>query len=565
MEISTCVLFSHLIVDVGKDDGSPIPSSSSPHDAACKSISRSLFKKLNTGSTDRADSAALLKFLASNFRAKNWALQLNTSADEELWGEFKNSLFRFFYPGGMPLLLPDSDLPLSRGSVGSGAAIGAIGEAFYSKMFNSPMSCTSSDLYSMYKGYVSRFPSWFEAEEIRRSTVGDCDVVSGSRLSFVPKNQEISRCICVEPNLNMFCQLGVGSILTSRLADYYGIDIKAQQFRNRDLARIGSIYDNLVTIDLESASDSIGLSFCKEAVPRDMWNLLTRYRCRSTSLPGLGEFELDIVSSMGNGFTFPLQTILFCAMVEAAFRHSPFSFPRGFDHKEWGVFGDDIIVPKGIVTRNLLRLLKLGGFVVNDSKSFFEGCFRESCGADYFSGVDIRGVYLKDIKTPQDIYVAINRLNLFTARTGVRLVNTIQYLLTLVPRILVPLHENEDAGVRVPSTLLRYVKGLATDANGSLLYKAYRPCVRRIKFTDESVLVPKAFRKKGYFYNGSGALVAFLHRSLDACGFSLRLKRVPYKLIRKVTPNWDALPETHPDFGWFPWQRLGDAVYFNVC
>jgi len=568
MEISTYALYSHLLEDIGfsKKPTIPVDKAESLQEAARLSIAHSLLKKFSNESSEKADSAALLKFLESNNRSRDWKLLLNTSSDEVLWGEFKSSLYRFWLKEGNPLCEPDTDLlPLSRGRTGPGAAVGAIGESFYAKLFNSPLSSTSSDLYNSYRSYVCRFPLWKEAEEIRFQSAGEYNVVSGSRLSFVPKNKDISRCICVEPSLNMYYQLGLGDVLVGRIHDYFHIDLKTQQFRNRDLARIGSIFDSNVTIDLASASDSISWNLCKEVLPSSMWKLLSRYRCRLTDIPGLGIFPLDIVSSMGNGFTFPLQTILFCAMVEASFRCADMPFIRDFEQKSWGVFGDDIIVPKGKVMRNLLRLLALAGFTVNEDKSFFEGSFRESCGADYYNGHDVRGVYLQSLETPQDIFVAINRLNLFSMKTGIRLSRTVQYLMGFCPRVFVPLHENEDAGIRVPSSLICMGgRRVLVNSNGSWAYKAYRPSTRRISFTDDQIIIPKFLRKKGYFFNGPGALVAFLQRSLDACGFALRLKTTPYVLKGCITPNWDMHPETHPDAGWTLWRRHEDAVYLNI-
>jgi hypothetical protein len=566
MEISTYALFSSLLKDVGTDSGPPHLAANHVQ-AAKRSLLSSLLKKFNTGSTEQADSAALLKFLQSNHRCKGWSLQLNTSSDEELWGEFKNSIYRFWHREGYPLCCAETDLlPLSRGRVGPGAAVGAIGESFYAKAFNSPLSCTRSDLYFSYKSYIARFPVWREADDLRTLAYADPDIVEGSRLSFVPKTAKISRCICVEPNLNMYYQLGFGDVLTSRLNEYYGISLADQPFRNRDLARIGSIFDSNVTIDLESASDSIAVNFCKEVLPKSLWDLLSRYRCSSTNVPGLGMFELDMVSSMGNGFTFPLQTMLFCAMVEASFRYANKRFPTDFSQKQWGVFGDDIIVPQGMVMRFLLRLLKLSGFVVNDDKSFLEGPFRESCGADYYNGRDVRGVYLKSLKTPQDICVAINRLNHFTMQTGVKLPNTVQYLLRFVPRLFVPLHEADDAGIKVPSSLLMLgKKGVSINENGSWAYKAYKPRSKRIRFAEDGISVPRFLRKRGYFFNGPGAWMAFLQRSLDGAGFTLRLKSTPYALVKCITPNWDMHSATHPLAGWLPWQRLEDAVYLNIC
>lgn len=565
MEVTTYALYSNLLADVGfdaKPQKGP-HQASTPKEAAKLSIAHSLLKKFEI-SDKKAESAALLKFLASNYRCKNWSLKLNTSVDELLWGEFKRSLYNFWFDGGEPIDCSDW-AALSHGRTGPGAAVGAIGESFYAKMFSSKLSSTVSGLYTMYKSYISSFPSWREAEIFRRDACGELDIVAGSRLSFVPKTTDIARCICIEPSLNMFYQLGVGRILEYRIKQYFGIDLSDQQFRNRDMARIGSIYDSNVTIDLASASDSIGLNLCKEILPKSLWDVLHRYRCSTSILPGLGEYELDIVSSMGNGFTFPLQTTIFCAMVQASYRACEVAFPISFSQKEWGVFGDDIIVPKGKIERCLLRLLQLAGFEVNESKSFTMGHFRESCGSDYFDGVDVRGVYVRRLKTPQDIFVVINRLNLFSMRTGVILPKTVQYLLRFVPRVFVPVHENDDAGIKVPSTLIPLASSkIGYNENGSYVYQAYRPIIRKLRFSEDSIVVPRFLRGRGYFYNPLGALVAFIQRSLDACSISARLGSITYTRKTHITPNWDMCAASHPLSGWVPWQRFGSAVYLNI-
>jgi len=60
---------------------------------------------------------------------------------------------------------------------------------------------------------------------------------------------------------------------------------------------------------------------------------------------------------------------------------------------EFKVYGDDIIVRNGVFTP-LLSLLTVCGFRVNPRKTFSTGPFRESCGADWFFGEDVRPIIL---------------------------------------------------------------------------------------------------------------------------------------------------------------------------
>lgn len=87
-------------------------------------------------------------------------------------------------------------------------------------------------------------------------------VVPGGVLMTVPKNSKIDRVAIKEPELNMFCQKGVGDFIRHRLKRIVKVDLN-DQTRNQQLARIGSETGLLATLDLSSASDLIsqGRSF----------------------------------------------------------------------------------------------------------------------------------------------------------------------------------------------------------------------------------------------------------------------------------------------------------------
>lgn len=570
MDPTTLALYSNLIDDLVAETGLDadflksdvdIRSVSSPRIAAAVNQARALLKKFKVANSDQADSRALLKFLTVNKSVRDWELVLESDDDKILLGELKRAIYEFWNPGGYPLVTNFGTI-LDEGRCGPGASVGSVGGDFYTKMYSSPLSTTSHFLYDEYRRYVSIDPSCQAAELQRYGDFSGYKVVSGSRLSFVPKNDSISRCICIEPTLNMFYQLGLGFHLERRLSNHFGLEMGSQQFKNRELARIGSVFDDLCTIDLESASDSLGLRMLREVLPRDFYDLLVRLRSPSADLPGIGTFALDMISTMGNGFTFPLQTMLFACVVKSCFRVHGIKplYPRGNCHGNFGVFGDDIIVPRSIVG-SVMRCLNILGFVVNQEKTFVEGPFRESCGADYFRGVNVRGVYVKKIDTLQSRFAVINQLNLFSTRTGILLRRTVQYLLGFTKWVPVPMWENDDAGLHVPYSIIKDSLKLSRRYQ-SILYTCYRPVAMRIRIGESALVLPR--RAKPRKWNPHGLHLCFLRHAVNSMTIGVRHDPVRYRTSRCIAPQWDNVITTHPLQGWFPWKRCESAFYLNL-
>ncbi len=567
MDVSPDALYQSLLKDLGSQidvsllklyvSRKDLPVGCSSKEAACISIARSFLKKLRFKSNELRDSVALLKFLEVNNRCSRWNLVLRNSHEEELYGELKNFLWKFWNHEGYPLVSHIYEI-LDQGRVGPGAAVMARGNDFYTKLFDSPLALTDQNLYFWYKRYTTQFPDWICGEKSRSEQYGE-SIVAGSRLSFVPKNDETSRCICIEPSLNMFYQLGLGQIIERRLSRMYGIQLVDQQFKNRELARRGSLDDSLATIDLESASDSMSLNMLRSVLPPDMFAWLCKFRSKFCDIPGLGYTELDMISSMGNGYTFPLQTVIFSSVVAACFkvRGLKILYPRS-GWGNFGVNGDDIVVPREIVG-DVIRLLEILGFVPNRSKTFVEGPFRESCGGDYYNGRNIRGVYVKSLDTEQDRYSVINQLNLFSTRTGLVLRHTVRHLLNSVRWLPVPRWSSPDSGIRLPFSL---VNQPVSKRYQSVLYDYWAPQEKKIRIYESAIVVPKRCKRR--MYNPNGLYIAFLQGAINSFSIGVRHDTVVYRRKRGVAPNWDTPEATHPLTGWFPDERWNTAVYLNL-
>lgn len=223
----------------------------------------------------------------------------------------------------------------------------------------------------------------------------------GNRFDTAPKSAKKLRGIAIEPSLNVFYQLGVGRVLRSRLRRV-GIDLDFGQARHQAMARTASRSGAFSTIDLSSASDNVCTCLVKLLLPTDWWELLMSLRSPKTYIDRKWVF-LNKFSSMGNGFTFELETLIFYVIAVEACHMS------GVE-PEVLTYGDDIIIPTaaGKLCTSLLRFL---GFRPNPKKTFLTGVFRESCGGDFFNGVAVRPYYLKRLPDdPQKTFSLINGL-----------------------------------------------------------------------------------------------------------------------------------------------------------
>lgn len=135
------------------------------------------------------------------------------------------------------------------------------------------------------------------------------EYVRGNRFTTVPKDATKLRGICIEPSINLFYQLGVGRWLEQRMGKIWGWTKEFAQDLHRYLALIGSVTGGLATIDLSNASDTICRVLVKLLLPKDWHTLLSSLRSPFTCLKGRW-VRLEKFSSMGNGFTFELETLI---------------------------------------------------------------------------------------------------------------------------------------------------------------------------------------------------------------------------------------------------------------
>jgi len=247
---------------------------------------------------------------------------------------------------------------------------------------------------------------WLSVASSTRLATQPLELYEASELFTVPKSTDIDRVACKEPEINMLLQRCVGGYIRRRLA-VAGINLN-DQTTNQILAR-EALDRGLATIDLSSASDSISKSLVMALLPTEWWVLLDDLRVHYASVDG-DIHHLQMFSSMGNGFTFELESLLFWALTRSICKNSGV---KG----RISVYGDDIIAPSKIGPR-LKRTFSWFGFTVNEKKSHWSGQFRESCGKHYHGKTDVTPFYVrKPISQKSEMIRLLNRLLIWDGST----------------------------------------------------------------------------------------------------------------------------------------------------
>lgn len=247
--------------------------------------------------------------------------------------------------------------------------------------------------------YLRQVPMWEQAIAEPVDSLSESAPVwtirSEDRVTCIPKNATTDRTVTPQPCFNGLLQLGQGGMLREQLARI-GVDLNDQS-KNQLRARLGSITGQIATVDLRNASNSISSFLVYDLVGNvdhgrsHAWKWYTVMDTLRTTSGWIGnvEHEWALFSSMGNGFTFELETLIFHALTCAAC--SVLGLPE-----DVSTYGDDITCPVEVIPL-LVELFAFCGFTLNAQKSFWsiEGpIFRESCGKHYLDGVDVTPFYV---------------------------------------------------------------------------------------------------------------------------------------------------------------------------
>lgn len=356
-------------------------------------------KKFVLGATAvDTEAEALKKFLSVNSRMAS--VNSHYQSDPAYWSSNNTLLNAKKFVARVLGPAPTSEQVFNRAKHSGGVTIGVkfIDTSLEAKM-RFPLSCTRpvAALWEHFKSWDFLFYSQaWNLSENQQKLSAEFVTIEGSRMTTVPKTNKIDRVIAVEPTINMFFQQGLAALMNERLVQS-GLSVKRDQELHRRLAYQGSITDDLCTIDFSSMSDSLSLAICHFLLPREWYHWLVLLRSPRTLVKGRN-VDLAMMSSMGNATTFPLETLILYAIGTAAN-----AVASGFENLPWDsdpfkirVYGDDCIIRRSGADL-FIETCNIAGFVVNSSKTFLDGPFRESCGGDFYRGRDVRPFYLKSL------------------------------------------------------------------------------------------------------------------------------------------------------------------------
>lgn len=212
------------------------------------------------------------------------------------------------------------------------------------------------------------------------------------QVQCVPKSISSKRVISMEPAVLQYFQHGLyreidchirhNPVLRKRIY-IHDATINCHQ------ACKGSITRKYATIDLSDASDSVSLELVKAIFAHTpIYRALVCTRSDKALLPDGSVLDMRKFAPMGSAVCFPIECLVFACICEYALRISGIHYSR--EILPYVVHGDDIVVRTEIAPL-VCEILEECNFVLNLDKTFVSEdlSFRESCGCEYFQGVDV--------------------------------------------------------------------------------------------------------------------------------------------------------------------------------
>jgi hypothetical protein len=215
---------------------------------------------------------------------------------------------------------------------------------------------------------------------------------NSARVILVPKDSRGPRLISCEPVDFQWIQQGLGRALVE-LVERHPLTKWNVFFTNQQPNQFGALYGSetgkYATLDLNEASDRVSVELVRLLFPEHIFVYLEACRSLSTELPDGSILNLNKFAPMGSCLCFPIMALCIWAILSAA-------APDADTREGILVYGDDVIVPTAYAA-DAIEQLESFGLRINRDKSCTAGLFRESCGTDAFTGVNVTPVRFRTV------------------------------------------------------------------------------------------------------------------------------------------------------------------------
>jgi hypothetical protein len=269
---------------------------------------------------------------------------------------------------------------------------------------------------------AKEFAGFFKSRPTLRGRFRTPVVDRTCKVTFVPKDSRGPRVISMEPYLTQKGQMAIGAVMAELICSdtRQRVNFKDQTINQR-LACQASVDGLHATLDLKDASDMVSDVLVKRvfrnfpAISRGIHMLRSTHASFSMSLserPVEGKtfdsihydkknkswlvsktIKLRKAFNMGAGMCFPILSTIVHSSAVSGVQFFTLLPARKISNRIY-VYGDDVICPTEWFDFVCYGLEK-SGLIINKSKSFHKGPFRESCGGDYLAGEDVAPVRLK--------------------------------------------------------------------------------------------------------------------------------------------------------------------------
>lgn len=336
-----------------------------------------------------------------------------------------------------------------KASVGNGLARSTLSAKWLTGLTGSVEQCE----------WFTRIYKPWHSHCVARKSCGTTRIVDELQASLIAKRWNKRRMICPNTGIGGLYSNGLGRVLENRLM-FLGHSFAILPETHRKLARAASISNTSATIDQTTASDNITVQLLRLLFPRRWCAAIEKGRISTIRFDEDTAVHCETLSTMGIGFTFPLQTLIFLSLALACRSVYERRGRRCVD-RTVSCFGDDLVVPselRALITKVFDAL----GLIISEPKSFWTGPFRESCGGDYHRGCDVRPTFLPtggDLTKHEFLSFLYKTFNLFRDRwTKYEIPTVLRTILTEIRMVgpkrihTVPFYFGHDAGLKLDLT-----------------------------------------------------------------------------------------------------------------